>query len=49
MIWFFIAGWICGVVAVIMVIQWWIRTHMVRVSKEELMDEIENEEEKSND
>lgn len=44
MIWFFLGGWICGAVAVVMVLHWWIRTHMVNVSKEELMEDLKEDE-----
>jgi len=41
MIWFFIGGWICGVVAVIMILHWWIRTHAIKVTPEQMMRDIE--------
>lgn len=34
MIWFFLAGWIAGAVAVIMWIMWWVRTHAVMIDTE---------------
>lgn len=49
MIWFFLAGWISGAVAVIMYIMWFVRTHAKRVTPSQLRREIEQEEEKSND
>jgi len=31
MIWFFIAGWISGAVAMVMYSKWWVRKHTVRI------------------
>jgi len=28
LIWYFLAGWIAGAVAVLMLLGWWARTHM---------------------
>ena len=41
MIWFFLAGMIAGVVGVIMVLMWWIRTHAIKVTPEQMMKDIE--------
>ena len=39
MIWYFLAGWIAGVVGVIMLLHWWIRTHMEVIESEEDTEE----------
>lgn len=31
MIWFFLAGWIAGAVAVVMFLGWWGRTHVASI------------------
>lgn len=51
MIWFFIAGWIAGAAFMVLYARWWVKTHMVKVSREEALKEIGsmNEEEKSDD
>lgn len=41
MIWFFLAGFISGAVGVIMVLMWWIRTHAIKVTPEQMMKDIE--------
>ena len=40
MIWFFLAGFIAGIVGMMMYANWWCRTHLTEVTKEELLDEI---------
>lgn len=35
MIWYFLAGWISGAVAVIMILNWWAKTHVTVVSVDE--------------
>lgn len=42
MIWFFLAGWIAGAVAVIMWIVWWVRTHAVMIDADEKKEEGEH-------
>ena len=50
MIWFFLMGMVAGAAGVIMVLCWWFRTHMTKLSRDEFLREIENtEEEKSDD
>ena len=44
MIWFFIAGWISGAVAMFMYANWWVRKHMVTIKLPPLNEEKENEE-----
>lgn len=39
MIWFFLAGWIAGAVAVIMWIMWWVRTHAIVIDPEKSDEE----------
>lgn len=41
MIWYFLAGFISGAVGVIMVMMWWIRTHAIEVTPEQMMKDIE--------
>ena len=41
MIWFFLGGFISGAVGVIMVLMWWIRTHAIKVTPEQMMKDIE--------
>lgn len=41
MIWFFLGGMIAGAVGVIMVLNWWLRTHVTRVTPEEAIHDIE--------
>ena len=41
MIWFFLAGFISGAVGVILLLQWWIRKHAIRVTPEQMMKNIE--------
>lgn len=41
MIWFFLAGWIAGAAAVVMLLGWWARTHMKVI---DVTDEEEKEE-----
>lgn len=41
MIWFFLAGMIAGAVGVIVVLMWWIRTHAIKVTPEQMMKDIE--------
>ena len=45
MIWFFLMGMIGGAVGVILVENWWLRTHMKRLSRDEFMEEIKKMEE----
>jgi hypothetical protein len=40
MIWFFLMGMIAGAVGVIMILRWWIRTHMKKVSPEEFFHDL---------
>ena len=48
MIWFFLAGMIAGAVGVIMVLMWWIRTHAIKMTPEQLKNNLEEmEREKS--
>ena len=55
MIWYFIAGWISGAVAMMMYFKWWVRKHTVRIMNntlENLADAIREtikEEEKPDD
>ena len=50
MIWFYLAGFISGAVGVIMVLGWWIRKHMKKVTPEEAMRDLKlMEEEQNND
>ena len=46
MIWYFLAGMIAGAAGVIMVLRWWIRSHMKRVTPEEAMRDLKLMEEK---
>ena len=48
MIWFFLAGFIAGAVGAVMLIWWWIKTHIKQVSKEEMIRSLE-EAERGND
>lgn len=41
MIWFFLAGMIAGAVGVIMLLMWWLRTHMQRISADEMIQDME--------
>lgn len=41
MIWFFLMGMIAGAVGVILVLMWWFRTHMVKVSADEMIRDME--------
>ena len=41
MIWFFLAGFIAGAVGAVMFAEWWIRTHMKRVTPEESIRDLE--------
>ncbi len=41
MIWFFLAGMVAGAVGVILILQWWIRTHAIKVTPEQMMKDIE--------
>lgn len=49
MIWFFLAGFISGAVGVIMVLMWWIRTHAIKVTPEQMMKDIEKMRNTDND
>ena len=44
MIWFYLAGFISGAVGAVMFIWWWIKTHIKRVSKEEMIRSLEETE-----
>ena len=41
MIWYFLVGFISGAVGVILILQWWIRTHAIKVTPEQMMKDIE--------
>lgn len=41
MIWFFLAGMVAGAVGVIMLLTWWVRTHAIKVTPEQMMKDIE--------
>lgn len=41
MIWYFLAGFISGAVGVILILQWWIRTHAIKATSEQMMKDIE--------
>lgn len=41
MIWYFLAGFISGAVGVILLLLWWIRTHAIKVTPEQMMKDIE--------
>ena len=41
MIWFYLAGFISGAVGVIMVLMWWARTHIIHVTPEQMIRDIE--------
>lgn len=41
MIWFFLMGMIAGAVGVVLVLRWWFRTHMVKLSPDEMIREME--------
>lgn len=41
MIWFFLAGMIAGAVGLIMVLMWLARTHIIHVTPEQMMKDIE--------
>lgn len=41
MIWFFLAGFIAGAVGMVMFAGWWIKRHMVKVSPEQALRDIE--------
>lgn len=41
MIWYFLAGFISGAVGVVMILVWWIRTHAIKVTPEQMMKDIE--------
>lgn len=43
MIWFFLAGMVAGAVGVVMVLRWWMRTHMVKVTKEDIIEELKED------
>lgn len=45
MIWYFLMGMIGGAVGVILVENWWLRTHMKRLNMDEFMEEIKKMEE----
>lgn len=45
MIWFFLMGMIAGAVGVILVIRWWARTHMVKVTMDEFIHDMEQSKE----
>lgn len=41
MIWFFIGGWICGAVFMVLYAHWWIRKHVKRMTPDEVIKDIE--------
>ena len=41
MIWFFIGGWICGAVFMVMYAHHWVQKHITRVSPDEAIKDIE--------
>ena len=41
-IWFFLAGFIGGVVGTVLFAGWWVRSHAKRVTMEEFMQEVED-------
>ncbi len=41
LIWFFLAGMIAGAVGVILILAWWIKTHAIKVTPEQMMKDIE--------
>ena len=41
MIWYFLAGFISGAVGVVMLLLWWIRTHVIKVTPEQMRKDIE--------
>lgn len=45
MIWYFLVGMIAGAAGVVMLATWWMRTHVRRVSMEEMIDALEEAEE----
>ena len=48
MIWFFLAGYIAGVVGVVMLLFWWIKKHTIKVTPEQMKNNLEEmEREKS--
>ena len=50
MIWFFLMGMIAGGIGVIMWEMWWLRKHSKRVTRDEMVRELNGEEsEKGND
>ena len=46
MIWFFLAGFIAGVVGTVMFIMHWVRTHAVRVTPDQMIRDIEESKQK---
>lgn len=46
MVWYFLAGWIGGVVAVLLVLRWWAETHLhvIDVTEEEKDDKDSGDE-----
>lgn len=40
MIWYFLAGFIAGVVGVLMFLGWWLRSHVKRVTAEEMLNDL---------
>ena len=49
MIWFFLTGWIAGVIGTVMFAKWWMHTHVKRVTPEEAMRDLKNMEEEKED
>ena len=40
MIWYFLAGFIAGAVGVLMFLGWWLRSHIKRVTAEEMLHDL---------
>lgn len=49
MIWFFLAGMIAGAVGITMLADWWVRKNVKRITKEEMLEELQREETKKDD
>jgi len=41
MIWFFLAGFVAGVVGSVMLATWWVKTHIRKVTPEEAIRDIQ--------
>ena len=48
MIWFFLMGMIAGGVGVLMILKWWFRVHLKRVSAEEMLEDLRKARESGN-